>query len=160
MADQAKAIAKTAAAHKCQIILPADRVVVKEFGRNAPHETVPSDKIPADREAVDVGAGTVAQVEKILSGCKTALWNGPLGVFEVEPFDAGTNGVAKVVAKLTQAGKIVSVAGGGDTVAALEKAGAAEKFTYVSTAGGAFLEWLEGKTLPGVAALMKMKNAA
>jgi len=160
MAEKAREIMDIAEDNKCTIVLPVDRILVREFGKDVPYEVASSENIADDQEAVDVGPGTVAQMEKLLSDCKTVLWNGPLGVFEVKPFDNGTNGVANVVAKLTQDGTVVSVAGGGDTVAALEKAGAADKFTYVSSAGGAFLEWLEGKTLPGVAALLKLKNAA
>ncbi len=104
---------------------------------------------------MDVGPATVADLEARLAGCKTLVWNGPLGAFETPPFDAGTIAVARAAAKLTEAGKLLSVAGGGDTVAALAAAGVVERFSYVSTAGGAFLEWLEGKTLPGVAALMR-----
>ena len=160
MADQAKAIMAAAKKAGCEIILPADRIVVKEFGKNAPHESVSSDKIPADREAVDVGPATVKQVEEKLASCKTVVWNGPLGVFEVQPFDEGTNKIAQAVGKMTKEGKVISVAGGGDTVSALEHAGVVDDFTYISTAGGAFLEWLEGKTLPGVAALHEAKKAA
>jgi phosphoglycerate kinase len=116
--------------------------------------TVPIDKVPADRSILDVGPATVADLEARLAGCKTLVWNGPLGAFETPPFDAGTIAVARTAAKLTESGKLLSVAGGGDTVAALAAAGVVERFSYVSTAGGAFLEWLEGKTLPGVAALM------
>ncbi len=160
MADEARAIMEEAESANCEIILPADRVVVKEFGKNAPHDVCGSDAIPADREAVDVGPETVRQLSERLKDCKTVLWNGPLGVFEVEPFDKGTNDLAKAVAELSSHGQLVSVAGGGDTVAALENAGVADDFTYISTAGGAFLEWLEGKALPGVAALTAYREAA
>jgi phosphoglycerate kinase len=102
---------------------------------------------------LDVGPASVAEVERRFAGCRTLLWNGPLGAFETAPFDAGTNGAARAAAALTDAGTLLSVAGGGDTVAALHHAGVAERFSYISTAGGAFLEWLEGKTLPGVKAL-------
>ncbi len=160
MADEARKIMATAKASGCEIMLPVDRVIVDKFGENAPHEVVSADKMPKDREAVDIGPETVKALRKKLESCKTVLWNGPLGVFEVKPFDKGTNEAAKAVADLTQAGKLVSVAGGGDTVSALEHAGVAEKFSYVSTAGGAFLEWMEGKELPGVAALSQAKKAA
>lgn len=160
MADQARQIMATAKASGCQIVLPSDRVTVKEFGKGVPTETMKTTTLPADREAVDIGPQSVADITKILETCKTVLWNGPMGVFEVKPFDAGTNALAQAVADLTKAGKILSVAGGGDTVSALENAGAADRFTYVSTAGGAFLEWLEGKTLPGVAALNQTHKAA
>jgi phosphoglycerate kinase len=103
--------------------------------------------------ALDVGPATVADVEARLAKCKTLVWNGPFGAFEIAPFDKGTNAAAQAAARLTKAGKLLSVAGGGDTVAALAHAGAADDFTYISTAGGAFLEWIEGKILPGVAAL-------
>jgi phosphoglycerate kinase len=102
---------------------------------------------------LDAGPQTVAVLTQVFETCKTLIWNGPLGAFEIEPFNAATNAAAKVAADLTRAGKLISVAGGGDTVAALNQAGAAEEFTFISTAGGAFLEWMEGKTLPGVAAL-------
>ncbi|MCB1556935.1 MAG: phosphoglycerate kinase [Alphaproteobacteria bacterium] len=160
MADEARAIMAEARACGCEILLPPDRVIVKEFGKNAPHESVSSSAIPADREAVDVGPETIRFLSGKMEGCKTVLWNGPLGVFEVTPFDTGTNELARTVAGLTKAGKIVSIAGGGDTVAALENAGVVQDFTYVSTAGGAFLEWLEGKPLPGVAALSAQPKAA
>ncbi|MBI3441856.1 MAG: phosphoglycerate kinase, partial [Proteobacteria bacterium] len=112
------------------------------------------DCIPADGMVLDIGHGTIAAVTDELQKAKTVLWNGPLGAFEIQPFDAGTTAVARMVANLTQQGKLVSVAGGGDTVAALAPAGVEDKMTYVSTAGGAFLEWMEGKELPGVAVLM------
>ena len=114
---------------------------------------MPVDAVPADRMILDVGAATVADLERRLAGCRTLVWNGPLGAFETPPFEAGTVAVARRAAELTQAGRLLSVAGGGDTVAALAQAGVVDRFSYVSTAGGAFLEWLEGKTLPGVAAL-------
>ena len=160
MAEKAREITKIAEGRGCKIILPTDRVVVKEFGKGVPNSVVAAGNIPADQEAVDVGPGTIADADKIFASCKTVVWNGPLGVFEVKPFDNGTNGVAQAVAKHTKSGQLVSVAGGGDTVAALEQAGVADDFTYISTAGGAFLEWLEGKTLPGVAALLNTKKAA
>jgi phosphoglycerate kinase len=153
MADEAKAIMATAEKHGCTIVLPIDRIAVKEFGKGVPFDVVKTAELPADMEAVDIGPATIEKVRGILETCKTVLWNGPMGVFEVKPFDNGTNGVAKVVADLTQNGTLVSVAGGGDTVFALENAGVADQFTYISTAGGAFLEWLEGKPLPGVQAL-------
>lgn len=153
MADEARRIRVTAEKAGCKIILPVDRVAVKNFGANAPFDVVATNALPADMEAIDIGPKTVTHIRSILEQSKTVLWNGPMGVFEVKPFDAGTNALAACVAELTQKGSIVSVAGGGDTVSALENAGAADKFTYLSTAGGAFLEWLEGKTLPGVQAL-------
>ncbi len=161
MAEEARKISATAQKAGCKIVLPVDRVCVREFGPNVPTQTLPAASMPADMESVDVGPQTIAEVTKILETCRTVLWNGPLGVFEVKPFDAGTNGLARAVADLTKKGTLLSVAGGGDTVSALENAGVADAFSYVSTAGGAFLEWMEGKDLPGVAALAAArKNAA
>ncbi|BAQ69888.1 phosphoglycerate kinase [Rhodovulum sulfidophilum] len=137
----------------CQIVLPVDVVVAREFRAGAVNETVPADACPADAMILDAGPQSVELIEEVFDKCKTLIWNGPLGAFEIDPFDAATNAAAKKAAELTEAGQLVSVAGGGDTVAALNGAGAAEKFSYISTAGGAFLEWMEGKTLPGVAAL-------
>ncbi len=153
MADQARAIMATAKEANCAILLPTDFVVAKEFKAGAANRVVPADGIAADEMALDVGPATVAFLADKLKDAKTIVWNGPLGAFEIAPFDAGTNAVAKIVADRTEAGGLLSVAGGGDTVAALAHAGAEDKFTYVSAAGGAFLEWLEGKELPGVAAL-------
>jgi len=155
MADQARAIMATAKEAKCDILLPTDFVVAKEFKAGAANRVVPANGIGADEMALDVGPATVAFLAEKLKAAKTIVWNGPLGAFEIAPFDAGTNAVAKIVADRTEAGGLLSVAGGGDTVAALAHAGAEDKFTYVSAAGGAFLEWLEGKELPGVAALAK-----
>lgn len=154
MADEAKAIWDEARKAGCQIILPADRIAVKEFGKGVPFDVVATEALPAEMEAVDIGPATLEKLRGILTDAKTVLWNGPMGVFEVKPFDNGTNELAKIVAELTANGTLVSVAGGGDTVSALENAGVADKFSYISTAGGAFLEWLEGKPLPGVQALM------
>jgi len=153
MADEALKIIADAAANGCEIVLPVDVVVAAEFAANAANEVVGVDAIPADKMALDIGPATIADVEKRLAGCKTLVWNGPFGAFEIEPFDIGTNSAAQAAARLTKAGTLRSVAGGGDTVAALAQAGAADDFSYISTAGGAFLEWIEGKTLPGVAAL-------
>ncbi|MEI8394829.1 MAG: phosphoglycerate kinase [Rhodospirillaceae bacterium] len=153
MAEQARAIAATAEASGCTLVLPVDAVVAREFKAGAASEIVPVESIPADSMMLDVGPASIAYIVEQLAGCKTVVWNGPLGAFEIEPFDQGTNGVARAVAQLTREGKVLSVAGGGDTVAALGHAGAVDGFSYVSTAGGAFLEWLEGKELPGVAAL-------
>ncbi|RJF84632.1 phosphoglycerate kinase [Azospirillum cavernae] len=155
MADQARAIMATAKEANCDILLPTDFVVAKEFKAGAANHVVPANGIGADEMALDVGPATVAFLADKLKAAKTIVWNGPLGAFEIAPFDAGTNAVAKIVADRTEAGGLLSVAGGGDTVAALAHAGAEDKFTYVSAAGGAFLEWLEGKELPGVAALAK-----
>ena len=137
----------------CQIVLPRDAVVAREFRANPPTETVNVHAIPADAMMLDVGPNTVQGLRDMLPDMRTVVWNGPLGAFETEPFDAGTNALALAVAEMTGQGALVSVAGGGDTVSALRHAGVLERLTYVSTAGGAFLEWLEGKTLPGVAAL-------
>ena len=153
LADTARDILAKAADAGCEIILPRDVVVAREFKANADNETVAPESVPSDAMILDAGPETVAYISEVLDRAETLIWNGPLGAFEIEPFDAATNAAAKKAAELTKAGKLVSVAGGGDTVAALNKAGAAEAFTYISTAGGAFLEWMEGKVLPGVAAL-------
>ena len=137
----------------CEIILPRDIVVAREFKAGAASEVLAPDACPADAMILDAGPATVAYISDVLEAAKTLVWNGPLGAFEIEPFDAATNAAAAKAAELSKAGKLISVAGGGDTVAALNQAGAADDFTYISTAGGAFLEWMEGKTLPGVAAL-------
>ena len=153
MTDTASDILARATATGCEIILPSDVVVTREFAANAPHQTVAINLCPADGMILDAGAQTVARITDCFSTAKTLIWNGPLGAFELEPFDTATNAAARQAANLTKAGGLVSVAGGGDTVAALNKAGVADTFSYLSTAGGAFLEWMEGKTLPGVAAL-------
>ena len=142
--------AKTAG---CVLHLPVDVVVAAEFKAGAASRTVPTADCPADQMILDAGPATVAELTRVFEACRTLIWNGPLGAFEIPPFDAATTAAARVAARLTRAGKLVSVAGGGDTVAALNHAGAAADFTFISTAGGAFLEWMEGKTLPGVAAL-------
>ena len=153
MTDTAREIMAKAQAAGCNILLPFDVVVAREFKAGAENETVAADACPADAMILDAGPETVKKVAEVLEGAKTLIWNGPMGAFEIEPFDRATNAAAKQAAELSKAGRLISVAGGGDTVAALNKAGAAEDFTYISTAGGAFLEWMEGKTLPGVAAL-------
>ena len=153
LADTARSIDEAASAAGCEIVLPDDVVVAKEFKANAENQTVAADMVPGDSMILDVGPAAVSDLATRLAGCKTLVWNGPLGAFEIAPFDNGTNAVANAAADLTGQGKLVSVAGGGDTVAALAHAGAADRFTYLSAAGGAFLEWLEGKDLPGVAAL-------
>lgn len=155
MHDTARRILKEAKAAGCDILLPSDLVVAAEFKPNPATHTVPVDGVPADMMALDVGPDTVASVEARLRQASTLVWNGPFGAFETPPFDAATVAVAATVAALTTSGGLKSIGGGGDTVAALRHAGAADRMTYVSTAGGAFLEWLEGKTLPGVAALQK-----
>jgi phosphoglycerate kinase len=142
-----------AKAARCDVVLPTDAVVAAELKAGAQSRTVPIKEVPGDQMILDVGPATAAHLARCLGDCRTLVWNGPLGCFELSPFDAGTNAVAQAAAELTRAGRLLSVAGGGDTVAALAHAGVADDFSYVSTAGGAFLEWLEGKTLPGVAAL-------
>lgn len=153
MTDTAREIMAKAGAAGCEIILPADVVVAREFKAGAAHETLPAHACPEDAMILDAGPASVARVAAALEAANTLIWNGPLGAFEIEPFDAATNAAAAHAAQLSREGKLISVAGGGDTVAALNQAGAAQDFTYISTAGGAFLEWMEGKPLPGVAAL-------
>ncbi|WP_299816384.1 phosphoglycerate kinase [uncultured Roseibium sp.] len=153
LADTARKIMTAAEAAGCEIILPVDAVVAREFKAGAANETVALDAIPADAMILDVGAASIATIATRIDAAKTLVWNGPLGAFEIEPFDKATVAAAQHAAANTRAGKLNSVAGGGDTVAALNHAGAADDFSYVSTAGGAFLEWLEGKDLPGVTAL-------
>ena len=155
MAETAKTILAKAADAGCRVVLPADVVVAREFKAGAANEVVAADACPADAMILDAGPKAVAEICKVFEASKTLIWNGPLGAFEIAPFDAATNAAARKAAELTKAGALVSVAGGGDTVAALNKAGVAADFSYISTAGGAFLEWMEGKELPGVAALMK-----
>lgn len=153
MLDTAREIAARAKGANCDLILPVDIVVAEGFAANSPSRVVAADACPDDMMILDAGPQTVALIADRFESAKTVVWNGPLGAFEIEPFDRATVAAANKVADLTAAGKLLSVAGGGDTVAALNRAGAAERFSYVSTAGGAFLEWMEGKTLPGVAAL-------
>jgi phosphoglycerate kinase len=153
MADTAREILAKAKAAHCHIVLPVDAVVAGEFAENAPNTVVSVDAVPDDQMILDAGPASIEAIIDRLGGCKTLVWNGPLGAFEIAPFDKATNAVAQAAAERTKQGKLLTVAGGGDTVAALAKAGVDDKFSYVSTAGGAFLEWLEGKTLPGVAAL-------
>lgn len=153
MKDDALAIMSKAEKCGCKIILPTDMVCVQELGLNASFEIHDSQSIPNNMMAVDMGPESCKIVSDILKDCKTVLWNGPVGVFELKPFDAGTNALALAVAQQTQQKLCTSVAGGGDTVAALTNAGVLQQFSYISTAGGAFLEWIEGKELPGVAAL-------
>lgn len=153
MLDKAREIMVKAEKAGCEIVLPVDAVVAAEFKEGAASETVTVAAVPADKMILDVGPASISDLSGRLKGLKTILWNGPLGAFEVTPFDAGTNAVAQAAAKLTGEGLLLSVAGGGDTVAALAHAGVQDKFSYVSTAGGAFLEFLEGKVLPGVAVL-------
>lgn len=155
MLPQAQAILEKAKAIGCEIILPRDVVVVEELKENAPYKIVTVQNIPDTGRAVDIGPDSIGYITQIIASCKTVVWNGPMGVFEIKPFDTGTNAVARAVAAATQNGQCRSVAGGGDTVSALENAGTAGDFSYISTAGGAFLEWLEGKSLPGVQALSR-----
>jgi phosphoglycerate kinase len=153
LAETARQILAKAKAQNCEIVLPVDAVVAKEFKAHAASRVAPVDAVAADEMILDIGPRTVEHVVSVLARVKTLVWNGPFGAFEKEPFDNGTLEVAEAAAELTAAGKLVSVAGGGDTVAALNAAGAGSRFTYVSTAGGAFLEWMEGKPLPGVEVL-------
>ncbi|MDG2318957.1 MAG: phosphoglycerate kinase [Rhodospirillaceae bacterium] len=153
LADTARDILEKARTSNCEIVLPKDAVVAAGLAENTKVDSCAIDSVPQNRMILDVGQGSIANLEARLKVCATVVWNGPLGAFEVKPFDVGTNRVAAAAADLTSAGKLVSVAGGGDTVAALNGAGVVDQFTYVSTAGGAFLEWLEGKALPGVKAL-------
>jgi phosphoglycerate kinase len=155
MADTARDILDKAKARNCMMLLPVDAVVATEFKANVPVETVAANAVPKDKMILDVGPKTVAAIVAEMKGCKTLVWNGPLGAFETPPFERATVAVAKEAAALTKGTALLSVAGGGDTVAALAAAGVEEQFSYVSTAGGAFLEWLEGKELPGVAALIQ-----
>jgi phosphoglycerate kinase len=153
LAATARETLAKAEAGNCEIVLPVDAVVTKEFRAHAPWRVTPVDAVAADEMILDIGPHTIEHVVSVLARAKTLVWNGPFGAFEMEPFDNGTVEVAESAAELTQAGKLASIAGGGDTVAALNAAGAAKRFTYVSTAGGAFLEWMEGKALPGVEVL-------
>ena len=154
-ANTALDIIAAAKARGAEIVLPVDAVIAREFKAGAASSVVGIAACPADAMILDVGPKSVAHLTNVLSHCHTLLWNGPLGAFEIEPFGAGTFALAKAAATMTKAGTLVSVAGGGDTVAALNMAGVTDDFTYVSTAGGAFLEWLEGRELPGIAALTK-----
>jgi phosphoglycerate kinase len=155
LAPTARQIMIDAASAGCAIVLPVDAVVAREFKAGADAETVAVDAVPGDAMILDVGPKSVAAVKGWIERAKTLVWNGPLGAFEIEPFDRATVETARSAARRTEEGLLVSVAGGGDTVAALNHAGVADDFSYVSTAGGAFLEWMEGKELPGVAALSK-----
>lgn len=144
----------------CEIILPVDVVIARDFKAGAPSSVVGVDHVPDDAMILDVGPDSVARIAAVLTTCRTVLWNGPMGAFEISPFGEGTFALARQAADLTKARKLLSVAGGGDTVAALNAAGVTADFTYVSTAGGAFLEWLEGKELPGIAALTRAASQA
>lgn len=153
MAIEARGIMDHAKAKGCKIILPIDLVTVTEIHPDAERQIVLSDAVPAGRMAIDAGPKTIEYILEQTKDCKTLVWNGPMGVFEIKPFDEGTNTLAHAIAARTKSGQLSSIAGGGDTAAALENANVANDLTYISTAGGAFLEWLEGCHLPGVAAL-------
>ncbi len=153
MAEKARAIEQEARRQGCEILLPEDAIVASALTPNLETGTVPIGSVPSDRMILDIGPASVAAIARRLEACRTLVWNGPLGAFETKPFDHGTLAIADLVANRTQAGRLLSVAGGGDTVAALAAAGVIGQLSYVSTAGGAFLEWLEGRTLPGVKAL-------
>jgi phosphoglycerate kinase len=155
LADVARDILAKAETAKCRIVLPVDAAVAGEFKAGAANRIVDVKVVPDDMMILDIGPKSIEALKAELAQCATLVWNGPLGAFEIAPFDAGTSAVAREAAALTEAGKLLSVAGGGDTVAALSHAGVEEEFTYISTAGGAFLEWMEGKELPGVAALIR-----
>lgn len=155
LGETARTIMAKAEAKNCAIILPVDAVVAPRFEEHAPHHEYGVDAIPEDGMILDVGSLSIDLIKAAIDEAKTLVWNGPLGAFEIAPFDRGTVAVAKHAGALTKAGKLTSVAGGGDTVSALNHAGVAQDFTYISTAGGAFLEWMEGKPLPGVIALEK-----
>jgi len=154
MAENARAIMARASACGCRILLPTDAVIASELKEGAATATVGINAIPEGKTMLDIGPASIAELRETLSGCKTCVWNGPLGAFETKPFDAGTIAVAQYAAELVASRKLLAVAGGGDTVSALAAAGVEDKLSYVSAAGGAFLEWLEGKQLPGVVALM------
>jgi phosphoglycerate kinase len=151
----AREIMAAASVKGCTIVLPVDGVVAGEFKAGAASRVVDVTAIPADQMMLDVGPQSIAHLSKVIERCHTLLWNGPLGAFEIAPFGEGTFALARQAAAMTKAGRLVSVAGGGDTVAALNAAGVTDEFTYVSTAGGAFLEWLEGRELPGIVALAR-----
>ncbi|VAX08215.1 Phosphoglycerate kinase [hydrothermal vent metagenome] len=155
LADTARAILAKAVKQNCAIHLPTDLVVAREFRAGAENRVIPLEGVAYDDMILDVGPATVAGLAKMLKSCKTLIWNGPMGAFEIAPFDAATVALAKAAGKLTAEGAMVSVAGGGDTVAALNHAGVAGQFSHISTAGGAFLEWMEGKELPGIKILEK-----
>jgi phosphoglycerate kinase len=157
MLDAAQKILADARSTACELILPVDAVVAPALKVGVPTQTVAIDRVPDDEMILDIGPQSVAAIAQRLEQCPTLVWNGPVGAFETKPFDAGTVALAQRVAALTRAGKMLSVAGGGDTVAALHEAGVVDSLSYVSTAGGAFLEWLEGRDLPGVSAL-KSRN--
>jgi phosphoglycerate kinase len=160
LADTAREVMAASEAANCKIVLPVDAVISREFRAGAPNEIVDINAVPEGGLILDIGPKSIDLITQQFDQAKTLMWNGPLGAFEIEPFDIATNAAAQAAGRLTQSGKLMSVAGGGDTVAALRHAGAADQFTYVSTAGGAFLEWLEGKALPGVEALKHRQKDA
>ncbi|HVB88781.1 MAG TPA: phosphoglycerate kinase [Beijerinckiaceae bacterium] len=153
--ETARAVVREARSSGCEIVLPIDVVVARQFAAHAPHRTASVDDVAPEEMILDIGAQSAARAGAMLGEAATLVWNGPLGAFELPPFDAGTIALAVRAAELTAAGALTSIAGGGDTLSALNHAGVADRFTYLSTAGGAFLEWLEGKSLPGVEALRR-----
>jgi phosphoglycerate kinase len=155
MLETARRVRARAAEVGCEIVLPVDAVVALALAPDQKTSVAQADAIPTDQMALDVGPKTVQRFTEIVKASKTVVWNGPLGAFETKPFDAGTNAVAQAAAAATEAGKLMSVAGGGDTMSAMIGAGVRDRFSYVSLAGGAFLEWLEGLELPGVAVLRR-----
>jgi len=155
MVDSAREVMGCARSAGCDILLPTDITVARDLQPHAASETLPADACPTDAMILDVGPTTARRILETAGMCRTLIWNGPLGAFETPPFEASTQSIAKGVADLTRSGPMTSVAGGGDTVAALKQAGVADRLSYVSTAGGAFLEWMEGRTLPGMAALAR-----
>ncbi|MGV8949011.1 MAG: phosphoglycerate kinase [Candidatus Paracaedibacter sp.] len=157
MMDTAHSILEAAKISECELILPQDVVVTRNIKSQELRRIVPISDVQPEDKIVDIGERTIETISSKLATCATVIWNGPVGIFEIPPFDVGSVSIARSIADLTQKGSLISVAGGGDTLAALTHAGCSDKFTYTSTAGGAFLEWLEGKTLPGVAALEAAK---
>jgi phosphoglycerate kinase len=153
MVDIASAIMKRAHESNCKLILPEDALVATEFKKGAAHRIATVDSIEDNDMILDAGPKSIDTAIAFLASCSTVVWNGPMGAFEIPPFDTATNAIARAVAMRSSEGSLMSVAGGGDTLAALANAGVSDQFSYVSTAGGAFLEWLEGKTLPGIEAL-------
>ena len=158
MLETAREIMTEAKSRGCAVVLPEDAVIAREFKSGVANAVVPTLAVPSDAMILDVGPKSIEHMTNVLKECRTLLWNGPLGAFEIPPFGEGTFSLAREAAKLTKDGKLTTVAGGGDTVAALNAAGVTQDFTYVSTAGGAFLEWLEGRELPGVAALVRAQS--
>ena len=158
MIDAANTIKKNAKQSNCEIILPNDALIATKLASSRKTQAAPINSIPKDHMILDLGPKSCAKINSCLLKCKTVIWNGPLGAFEIPPFDAGTNKVSQHVAFLTLKYNTVSVAGGGDTIAALDNAGVIKSFSYVSKAGGAFIEWLEGKTLPGITPLLKTSS--